>query len=203
MVSTMALLGTSTDDEPIGKFLADIIVGLADEGIPIRAIARATKHPSDSVRRVVHDACGSGSIAHVPRDDWAPGEQREDRMPVADAELDYDTTIMRISTVFRITRAMARFMYVLMRRQEVSKTALHQVVEQGRDPSKDATDVKIVDVMIHSLRKRLRNLPEPIIIDTRWAFGYYMKPEYQQVAFKMLNDAQAVVTMREEHLQQK
>ena len=45
---------------------------LADEGVPICAIARALKIPSDDVRETLQDALGEGVIVEYPREDWPP-----------------------------------------------------------------------------------------------------------------------------------
>lgn len=192
----MAVLSVVSDDAPLGQFVADIVIGLADEGVPVSAIARAVKHPSAAVRRVIHDACGTGAITHVPRDDWPPGTRREERLPdVVASTPDDEAMIMACVRTFRVTRLQARLLSVLIRRPEATKGMLHQVVEQERDPTKDVTDLKIVDVVICHLRKRLR--PMQLEIKTIWSCGYFMEAEQRARANAMLNDHQLVENMRE------
>jgi len=66
---------------------------------------------------------------------------------------------------------------------------MHQIVEQRRATRidvDDETDVKIVDVVICNLRKRLK--PFAIKIDTVWGCGYHLKPAFRQRAAQMLSE---------------
>jgi hypothetical protein len=58
---------------------SDIAVRLADEGVPLRAIARAVQIPSSSLREQLHEAKSDGRLLELPCDDWPPGFPRDQR----------------------------------------------------------------------------------------------------------------------------
>ena len=58
---------------------ASIAVKLADEGVPLRAIARATAIPSATLYEVLIEARTEGRLLALPRDDWPPGCPRDQR----------------------------------------------------------------------------------------------------------------------------
>ena len=57
----------------------DIALYLAIEGVPIRAIARATHIPSSELREKLLDAQSDGRLLELPHDDWPPGFPRDQR----------------------------------------------------------------------------------------------------------------------------
>jgi hypothetical protein len=57
-----------------------IAVALADEGVPIRAIACATKIPSADLRERLGDAKDIGDLVELPCDEWPPGYPRDKRI---------------------------------------------------------------------------------------------------------------------------
>jgi hypothetical protein len=56
-----------------------IAVRLADEGVPLRAIARATNTPSDQLRAKLREAHDEGRLLDLPKEDWPPGFPRDQR----------------------------------------------------------------------------------------------------------------------------
>lgn len=173
--------------------IEDTMAGLADEGVPIAAIARALKTPSADVREVLHDAAAAGKIFAVPKEDWPPSSRRDEREPALITNLpDGEKFIMDCVRTFRVTRLQARLLSVLIRRPEATKQMLHQVVEQSRDPTKESTDMKIVDVVICHLRKRLK--PFALDIETIWSCGYCMSADTRRRAVQMLQPEPVVFT---------
>ena len=69
-------------------------------------------------------------------------------------------------------------MLVLLKREEADKETLHFVIEtqralrRTRPDSVESTDVKMVDVVICKLRKKLKLVNAKI--DTLWGHGYYL-----------------------------
>ena len=161
---------------PVASGVAEIAVRLADEGIPVRAIARATKVSSEDIRDVLHTALDQGLIVQLPRDDWPVGVARDRHIPDALSAKPVETErmIFNIVRLFKVTKLQAALFSVLIKRNEVTKETLHQVAEQRRLPNKEETDPKIVDVVICNLRKKLK--PFDLEIKTAWACGYYMEP---------------------------
>ncbi len=165
-----------TDGLVIEPLVARTIVLLADEGIPVRAIARATKISSEDIRDALHTALDQGQLVQMPRDDWPSGAVRDRRIPDALSVQPVETErmIFNIVRLFKVTKLQAALFSVLIKRNEVTKDTLHQVAEQRRLPNKEETDPKIVDVVICNLRKKLK--PFDLKIKTAWACGYYMEP---------------------------
>jgi hypothetical protein len=173
-------------DEALDPTLTEIATRLADEGIPVRAIARAIKRSSEAIRDTLHYAIDCGQIVCMPRDDWPIGVLRDKRIPdsVGRPKLDDEQNIFHIARLFKVTKLQAALFSVLIKRTEVIKDTLHQVIESRRKPNKEETDPKMVDVVICHLRQRL--VPFGIEIETQWASGYYMTPEMRKKANLLL-----------------
>lgn len=164
-----------------------IAIRLADEGIPVRAIARATKIPSSDIYDVLRDALARGEIVELPKDDWPPGTRRAARSVLSGTPLDDDTALaFACARFFKTTRLEAAILAVLIKRTEVTKQQLHLVIEQNR-PSEGRveTDPKMVDVVICHLRKKLK--PHDLKIETVWGIGYLMPVEARDRASTMLS----------------
>jgi hypothetical protein len=159
----------------------------ADEGVPIRAMARAFKQTTDAVRETVQEAIAGGRIVQMPKDDWPVGESRGDRTPtfIRQNRMDDESLIFSCIRLFHVTRLQASLLAVLIVRNEVSKDTMHQIIESRRPPGKEETDPKMVDVVICHLRKRLK--PFSLKINTLWACGYYMEPQQRKTILEMVN----------------
>ena len=79
------------DAQPLDPVSTGIVVRLADEGIPVRAIARGVQVPSESIRDVLHLAIDLGQIVGMPRDDWPINVLRDNRSPTASASPSWTT----------------------------------------------------------------------------------------------------------------
>jgi hypothetical protein len=182
----MVALSIPNSDTPLDPVISAIAVRLADEGIPVRAIARAVKYTSEDIRDALHIAIDCGQIVAMPRDDWPAGVLRDNRIPEAlgRVKLENENLIFNIARLFKVTKLQAALFSVLLKRTEVIKDTLHQVIESRRKPNKEETDPKMVDVVICHLRKRLEAFG--IEIETQWASGYYMTPEMRKKANLLL-----------------
>lgn len=67
----------------------------------------------------------------------------------------------------------ARVLGVLLAREVATKDAIMAALY--RDAGKDEAEIKIVDVFVCKLRKKLR--PLGFSIETLWGRGYFLKPE--------------------------
>jgi DNA-binding response OmpR family regulator len=170
------------------EVLARVQVRLAGEGVPVRAIARATKTPSEEVREVLEDAHLTGVILQLPRDDWPPAQSNGDRAPEVRRTPVVDDDIVRLNVVrlFKVTQQQASLLLVLIKRREVTRKMLHAVIEGRRPHPKVETDQKIVDVVICKLRKKLE--PFDLRISTVWSCGYLMSPEDRARALALLRE---------------
>lgn len=179
-----------------------VAVRMADEGIPLRAIVRTLMLPFEEVRETLEDARDRGIITTVPREEWPPGMRRDERTPdTMPLELEDDHMTMLAMRTFKVTSAEAKVLIVLLRRTIVSKLVLHNATLKydiaGTD---DTSGIKIVDVYICKLRKKLAG---QIVIETIWGVGYSISAEDKAYAFKTMgihNHELIVVTRRGVHL---
>ena len=88
---------------------------------------------------------------------------------------------------FRLTGQEGIILGVLMQHTECSKDMLHTAVSQHKYASGDETEIKIVDVFVCKLRKKLEAFD--IAIETIWGRGYYMTPEHKGYVNEMFEAA--------------
>lgn len=161
-----------------------IATRLANEGIPVSVIARGLEVPAADVRVSLDDALASGRITEMPAADWPPTARRADHLPphiAAARDADLVTSFMR---AFKLTKLMALFLLVLVKREEADKATLHRVIEAqravrvNRPNDAEETNPKMVDVMICNLRKKLKVFG--LTINTLWGRGYYLDTQDRQ-----------------------
>lgn len=173
--------------EEMPASLQPICARLADEGVPVRAIARSLQHTPDAVREVIRSAMASGAIAYKPKEDWPPGAHRDSRAPtwVKDSQVLEQELVYSCVRLFKVTKLQGALLAAIINKTEVTKEMLHLVIESRRSPLKETTDPKMVDVVICNLRKRLK--PFNVVINTLWARGYFMEPAERQRVHGMIN----------------
>lgn len=160
----------------LNEFSVHVVVRLANEEVPVNAIARALQYPSDEVRETIEEAILYGKVLSMPRSDWHP-LQRGNRRVTSD--MTDEEIVFNCMRTFGLTRLHACFLSVLMRRNEVSKAQLHSIIENcRRQPQNRETDIKMVDVVLCHLRKRIK--PHGLVIKTLHSSGYYMEPEFRK-----------------------
>jgi hypothetical protein len=59
--------------------LSEVAIRLADEGVPLCAIARATRIPSDELREQLRAAQEDGRLISQPAHDWPPHDAKPRR----------------------------------------------------------------------------------------------------------------------------
>lgn len=167
-----------------------IITQLADEGVPVRAIARSVKMPYSDVAALIDTAIAEGQLLQVPKPDWpiGKGQSRDNREPQFDpftgvSEDAFDLTLIRL---FRVTKLQCSLLAPLLRRKEVTRNAMHETIERRRKPGAPPTEEKLVDVVICNLRKKLK--PFGLEIKTIWSQGYYMDAEHRAKVRDMINN---------------
>jgi DNA-binding winged helix-turn-helix (wHTH) protein len=149
-------------------FLEQRAVALADEGVPIKAIARALHTPSDKIRDWIEAALSNGKLLEVPRDDWPP-HTRMQRTPQFVKLLPEETRLFACMNLFKIPRTQAVLLLALLSRPYAPREYLHDALQHNRK-SKEETSVKMIDVVLCNLRRKLRALN--IEIETIWGVGY-------------------------------
>jgi DNA-binding response OmpR family regulator len=154
--------------------LEDAMVTLADEGVPVRAIARATHTPSEEVYDVLRDAVGDGKLIELPQNDWPPGSLRRSRQQSGQSPLNLDDFTLRLACakLFKMTRLQAAVFVAILRRPEITKDQIHDAIESTRHPTADPTDQKMIDVVICHIRKKLKG--QDFGLKTIWGQGYSM-----------------------------
>jgi hypothetical protein len=178
---------TAPEPDTLRYDLVPIAVRLADEGVPLCAIGRSFKVPSEQVRDALYSAKELGQLIDMPREDWPPNSLRNTRDPMQGRKMDDEDIVLNCVRLFKVTRQQAFLLSVLIRRNEVSKETMHQIIEQSRGPDKDnQTDPKMVDVVICNLRKKLKKTP--LKIETMWGCGYFMKPDMRKLALELLGE---------------
>jgi len=136
-------------------------VRLADEGVPLRAIARATNTPSDILRDRLHEAQAEGKLLGLPREDWPPGFPRDQRALRLSRMVtqDPETASLAMQQVFRLTPTEASLLMILIQSPNVPRERLGMTY-------------RTVDVHICHIRRRLA--PYQISISTLWGYGYQL-----------------------------
>jgi hypothetical protein len=151
----------------------DCAVRLADEGVPLRAIARAINIPSETLRDALAQARADGRLLELPRDDWPPGFPRDQRALQLSRLLvsDRDALLLTVQRVFKLTRSQAHLLLTLVQNDMVSKSRLD-------------IPVKTVDVHICHIRQKIAAFG--IAITTLWGYGYRLPPEAKRKAMDLL-----------------
>jgi hypothetical protein len=176
-------------DHTVNAELTAIATRLADEGVPVRAIARCLKVPGEELYTALKEAIDEGVIVELPKDDWPPGSTRRNRNLLSGTPLDSDDALkFSCARVFKATRLETVVLSVLVRRNEATKQQIHHAIEQNR-PGEGAeeTDVKMVDVVICKLRRKLKEYN--LKIDTVWGTGYLMPADDRARAIELLTAA--------------
>jgi hypothetical protein len=174
--------------------LEKVSANAANEGIPVAAIARIVQTPLDEVYALLKDQKSRGVIAELPRADWPPGTRTSDRLPALSLPNDDDLAFLCTKT-FKLTGLEAGFLVVLLKHGQVEKSRLHNIVEQKRatrqsqPSSQEATDPKMVDVMICKLRKKLKAVDKDLKIETIWGGGYYIETPMKPLILAHVNGA--------------
>lgn len=168
--------------------LEEAMISLADEGVPVRAIARATHTPSEEVYERLKEAMGEGTLLELPQSDWPPGSLRRSRKPSGQSVLNLDDPTLRLacSNVFGMTRLQTAVFVAIIRRPEITKDQVHNAIESTRSPTADPTDQKMIDVVIHQIRKKI--IPHDIKLGTKWGQGYSLPHAEREKVIALLGE---------------
>lgn len=144
----------------------DLLVKLADEGVPLRAIVRATGTSPGTIVDLLKEAKDDGRLVQLPQDDWPPGFPRDQRALQLSRLVDENRDVLfhTVQQMFRLTRTEVQLLLTLVQ----------------KNLPKDRYDMasKTVEVHICSIRKRLS--PFGIDIKTLWGYGYQLSPQHRQ-----------------------
>lgn len=171
---------------PFPPELEGVAIRLVDEGVPIVAVARALRVDSDVVREFLEIAIADGRLLAVTRDDWPPGVSRADRKPDRQTQPDEDRFPLLCVRAFHLTAKEARLLSALLRRSECTK---EQLLGFLYDANEDVPEIKIIDVFVCKVRKKLANFA--IDIKTIWGRGYFITSEHRAAAIHILEQFDA------------
>lgn len=150
----------------VDQTLPDIAVRLADEGVPLRAIARAIRMSSDLVRERLRRAQENGRLLDLPRDDWPPGFPRDQRA-------------LQLSRLVSENRD--QFFIAMQQLFSLTPTEISLLLGLIQHPSllRDRATGSMTPqtVYVHVCRIRQRLAPHGIEIKTLWGHGYQFSPE--------------------------
>jgi hypothetical protein len=157
--------------------LDTIAVAMADEGVPLRAIARVTKISSEILRERLRAAKDIGSLVELPRDDWPPGFPRDQRALqlsrlAARSRPELSATMQR---VFGLPPTEVLLFPGLLQHDYLNKNCVSGMA------------AKTVDVHICQLRARLK--PHRIAIETIWGTGYRLEAAGRRRAMDLILQA--------------
>ena len=150
-----------------------IAVRLADEGVPLRAIARATNTPSDQLRTRLHEARDAGQLLELPRDDWPPGFPRDQRaLQLSRMATQNPEAVSRtMQQVFHLTATEVSLLTTLLQSTEVPKERINMAH-------------RTIDVHICHIRQRLA--PFGIAVETIWGYGYQLSELHRHKVMELI-----------------
>jgi hypothetical protein len=151
--------------------LSEVAVRLADEGVPLQAIARATRIPSDELREQLQAAQEDGRLINLPAHDWPPHDAKP-RQVLAE---DRDQQVVALRAICGATRSEGTILLALVRSDSISKHGY---------PSPGA-----IDVHVFHLRRRLE--PFGIGIISVHGHGYRLKSEDRRRLQGMIEQVRA------------
>jgi DNA-binding response OmpR family regulator len=181
------------DPAETGPDYEQMILRAADEGVPIAALKRIFKPQEDrELRELLSVAVMSGRLAENPREDWPIGQPRAQRTPTVAPHVlreDGNQLIVDMARNMKITKQEGHILLVLVRRGNATREQLHDAVEACRGNPDEATNIKIVDVVICKLRKKLAVFG--INLHTIHSIGYEMTEADRR---KVIDIARGAVT---------
>lgn len=166
---TSADVHDSEAEPMLGSLFSEIAIRLVDEGVPVRAIARALMCDKDALRVTLSQAISQGQLLNVTRDDWPPGTARQSRAPDHGSAVSNDRLPDICIRMFKLTPHEAKLMAALLKRNEASKELLLELIY---GPTEDLPEIKIIDVFVCKLRKKLKLFG--VEVHTLWGRGYFM-----------------------------
>lgn len=165
--------------------LNEVATRLADEGVPVAAIARATRIPTGDLWEQFQEAWRLGELVGLPRNDWPPNVRRGARAPefAKLADMTEDRLINALTRLFTISRTQARLLLALVERHDVSNADLLEIY-CTRDDVYHESGYTNLRIQFASLRKKLK--PFGLFIETLWCYGKQMSGPDRRRTLDML-----------------
>lgn len=179
----------------------DTMVRMANEGLPLAAIARCLGIVGYEARPLLDEALRLGKIFEMPAPDWPPTARRADRVPYKNPptpqswlrNINDELLALHCVKVFQLTPLQGSVFSLLLRHKEVTKEMIHSVIEhrrsqRGSKSEMEETELKMVDVVICHIRRKMKkfNDGEPPV-HTLWGSGYYIPNSFKSKAVEYIN----------------
>jgi len=163
----------------------EIATRLADEGVPVAAIARATRIPPSDLWQQFHEAWYDGKLVGLPRNDWPPNVRRGARTPefAKLADMTEERLVTALTKRFTISRTQARLLLALIERYDVPNPDLLEIY-CSRDDGYHESGYTNLRIQFHSLREKLKLFG--LFIETIWGYGKQMPAAHRRRALDML-----------------
>jgi DNA-binding response OmpR family regulator len=153
--------------------LPDVAVRLADEGVPLRAIARATRVSSEDLRAQLLEAKDDGRLVELPRDDWPPGFPRDQRSLQLSRLMveNKDALLLAVQRVFALTPSEAKILLILVQNLALCRARLE-------------IDPAVLAVHIFHMRNRLASYG--LVICSIRNYGYQLSLAHRHKAMDII-----------------
>lgn len=182
----------SPDDVVLDPACQTVANRAANEGIPVGAISRILQRPFPVIHTHLKIAHSTGAIGSFPRHDWPPAVPTDQRLPTTARTSNPEDVEFGCRQHFKLTPLETAFLVVLLRMQSADKEKLHSVIEQQRQSRQfrpdrqEATEIKMVDVIICKLRAKMKAVNPAFKITTIWGKGYYIEPPVKEAIYSTI-----------------
>ena len=160
----------------------DIVIRLANEGVPVQAIARATGWAYAELHAELQAAQADGHLVAIPCVDWPAGYSRDAKLLHLTRQIappnnraDLQDTIRR---VFELSERPAQILLLLLQQPQVSRERIAQMTEAAAGIS------NVTSVHMSYLRHKLKKFG--LEVQTMYGYGYRMLPEHQREALNLI-----------------
>lgn len=161
------------------------IVRLADEGVPVLALARAFRRPSDDVYGLLREARDDGRLLDLPAADWPIRGNRSERVPTTAIRRatanEIDDLVPHLCVAFRLSKQQAHFLSALLAFTSATKGRLYEHICKDGD-----AQMKLVDVVACKVRAKLRE--HGFEIRTIWGYGYAIDAGVRDAILAFVSD---------------
>lgn len=173
-------------------------IRLADEGIPVAAIARSFGVRFAEVYGFLKSARERGEIIEVPPSDWGPGQSKADRAEkggpaerVVRPDHSDPIHVARVCNDFGLThQAGCLILLLASRRGGVPKEMLFKLIFEDYDTRDPLVMKNHISVLMTRCRRRFAKLSIPFEIKTIWGVGYALGEGTRALVLKSISGAE-------------
>jgi hypothetical protein len=177
----------------------DVVIAFARYGTSIDTMARALTTIPQTVEGICRRAVESGELSAMPPK--SPAEIRSSiQTEVIHLREEVTTLNARIRemrgiepgsaedfvTIAKLTPSEAMLVSQIVKHGKASKQRLYHSLYGDRPNPDDTPEPKIIDVLIHKIRRKFE--PVGLKIETIWAWGYSMSPEHIANLLQIVRD---------------